>query len=136
VPDEQAHVELAAPHLRGLAAKRWKAQSEKLASEKMPVTWEAFSVPLQSQHDGVIPEQESRQFLLDFRVAHGATPRVMTQRFCWLCEEVQLQQTRSHVQLPDGETLVTTYVAACARWSNVHKSDHIFHSDHRSSPIA
>jgi len=66
VPDEQARVALAASHLRGLAAKRWKAQSEKLASEKKLVTWEAFSVALQSQHDGVIPAQKSRQFCLTF----------------------------------------------------------------------
>jgi len=72
------------------------------------VTWEAFSVALHSQHDGVFPAQKSRQFPLGFRVAHGALHLVMSQRFRKLCEEVQLQQTRCRVQLLDGETLVTT----------------------------
>jgi hypothetical protein len=120
ITDEKQKVKMAATYLRGHAANRWKQCLAIMKEKREPITWRAFKNALQTQHDGVLPAQRAREYLMDFRVSKNEKPRSMTIRFRSLMDEVRLQEQHSRVNLPDGETLVNAYLNALKKWEHVH----------------
>lgn len=129
VHDEEARVLTAATFLRGNAATRWQQREKCLRQSNEPITWDDFTVTLQTQHDGVIPAQKALKVILNLIVNKGEQPRQLTVRMMHHVDQILLQEGTSRVLLPTGEIIIGSYLRALSTWPAVHTYATQFHTE-------